>query len=191
MIEPIGLASKSPRRSELLARLGVPFEVIENRVEEIRASEESPADYVLRLAREKAFAGSQHSGLITIGADTIGVIDDCVLEKPYDRDDAFTMWDRMGGRWHDILTAVAVSDSNRTEAVLVTSRVRFANMSTAEKDAYWQTGEPKDKAGGYGIQGVGGVFVEQIEGVYDAVVGLPLHETMKLLREFNVKVMGE
>jgi septum formation protein len=190
MINKIALASKSPRRQELLARLGINFSVIANNVEEVRRPEEPPEDYVVRLAGEKAFTGATQSGLLTIGSDTLGVIDHQVLEKPIDKQDAFRMWQLMSGREHTILSCVAVSNGKETRSTLVTSLVTFDRISQAEMDAYWATGEPCDKAGGYGIQGVGGTFVTHLNGSYDAVMGLPLNATAKLLRQFGVTVLG-
>jgi len=190
MTKPIALASKSPRRSELLSRLDVAFEVIDNQVEEIRQPNEPADTYVVRLARAKAVAGANASKKLTIGADTIGVLDDEVLEKPIDQADAYRMWSKMAGRSHRILTAVAVSNGEQTRSELVESRVYFSKMTAQEMAYYWETGEPQDKAGGYGIQGIGALFVDRIEGVYDAVVGLPLAQTARLLRQFGCKVLG-
>lgn len=186
------LASQSPRRKELLAQLGVAFEPLAVSVVEQRAPGEAPADYVVRLAREKARAGWQAletKGLPShpvLGADTIGVCGGTVLEKPRDQNHAREMLTLMAGGTHRVLTAVALCQADQLESCLVSTEVRFRPLSEAEIAAYWHTGEPRDKAGGYGIQGKGGAFVERIEGSYSAVVGLPLAQTTQLLDRFQM-----
>lgn len=186
------LASQSPRRRELLAQLGVAFEPLQASIVEQRGPDEMPADYVLRLAQEKALAGWRSlatSGLPprpVLGADTIGVCGEQVLEKPRDQAHARQMLSLMAGTTHRVMTAVALRRGDRAQSCLVTTEVTFRPLSEAEIAAYWYTGEPRDKAGGYGIQGKGGAFVERINGSYSAVVGLPLAQTSQLLDAFEV-----
>ncbi|MGD8175456.1 Maf family protein [Marinimicrobium sp. ARAG 43.8] len=190
------LASQSPRRRELLAQLGVRFSTLSLSVPEVRADGEAPEDYVERLALEKARAGLAHiqeSGSAlrpVLGSDTLGVCRGRVLEKPQDREQALEMWRLMSGGAHEVLTAVALCSVEKEQVCRVSTRVHFRTLSEAEMLAYWATGEPRDKAGGYGIQGLGGVFVERIEGSYSAVVGLPLAETATLLNRFEVPWWG-
>ena len=184
------LASGSPRRQALLGLLGVRFEVVANDVDEVRGADEGPREYVRRLAVEKAQAAHRHHSGIVLGADTIAVLDGVIMEKPIDRRDAYRMWHAMSNRCHEILTAVAVVNDQRTESVVTSTSVWFRAISEAEMAYYWDTGEPQDKAGAYAIQGIGGAFVERIQGSYHGVVGLPLVETSELLSSFGVKVLS-
>ncbi|EOL8969239.1 Maf family protein [Cronobacter dublinensis] len=181
------LASGSPRRQELLGMLGVSFERLVPGVEEQRAEKEAPQDYVTRLARDKARAGVALAArdLPVLGADTIVVLDGDVLEKPRDAAHAAEMLRRLSGQTHQVMTAVALADSLRVRERLVITRVTFRTLTAQDIAAYVESGEPMDKAGAYGIQGLGGCFVRSIEGSYHAVVGLPLVETWELLSEFN------
>ncbi|CCK00464.1 Septum formation protein Maf [Cronobacter malonaticus 507] len=181
------LASGSPRRQELLGMLGVTFERLVPGVEERRGPQEAPQDYVTRLARDKARAGVALAArdLPVLGADTIVVLDGDVLEKPRDAAHAAEMLRRLSGQTHDVMTAVALADKQRVCERLVTTRVTFRALTAQDIAAYVESGEPMDKAGAYGIQGLGGCFVRRIEGSYHAVVGLPLVETWELLSEFN------
>ncbi|ELQ6169707.1 septum formation inhibitor Maf [Cronobacter dublinensis] len=181
------LASGSPRRQELLGMLGVSFERLVPGVEEQRAEKEVPQDYVTRLARDKARAGVALAArdLPVLGADTIVVLDGDVLEKPRDAAHAAEMLRRLSGQTHQVMTAVALADSLRVRERLVITRVTFRALTAQDIAAYVESGEPMDKAGAYGIQGLGGCFVRSIEGSYHAVVGLPLVETWELLSEFN------
>lgn len=179
----IALASASPRRRELLTQLGVEFVVVKGDIDETQLQDEAPLDYVLRLAKEKAHAGFVQSGLAlpTLGADTIVEIDGNVLGKPADFADFKRMMGLLSGREHRVSTAVALYSSAAFQSVIVTTKVWFRDLSEQEIAQYWQSGEPSDKAGGYGIQGAAGRFVKRIEGSYFAVVGLPLYETEQLL----------
>ncbi|EOW6720934.1 nucleoside triphosphate pyrophosphatase [Cronobacter dublinensis] len=181
------LASGSPRRQELLGMLGVSFERLVPGVEEQRAEKEAPQDYVTRLARDKARAGVALAArdLPVLGADTIVVLDGDVLEKPRDAAHAAEMLRRLSGQTHQVMTAVALADSLRVRERLVITRVTFRALTAQDIAAYVESGEPMDKAGAYGIQGLGGCFVRSIEGSYHAVVGLPLVETWELLSEFK------
>ncbi|EQC2552629.1 MAG: nucleoside triphosphate pyrophosphatase [Enterobacter sichuanensis] len=181
------LASGSPRRQELLAQLGVSFERIVTGIEEKRAEGESAQQYVSRLAREKAQAGvaSVPRDLPVLGADTIVILNGEVLEKPCDADHAARMLRKMSGQTHQVMTAVALADRQHVLDCLVVTDVTFRVLTDDEIAAYIASGEPMDKAGAYGIQGLGGCFVRKINGSYHAVVGLPLVETYELLSNFN------
>ena len=180
------LASASPRRRELLAQLGYPFDVLILDVPEEKSPAESAADYGLRLAQAKALTGWHSCGgrLPVLGADTIVVLDEQVLEKPRDQQDAERMLTALSGRQHQVMTAVAVAGATGVSVTLVTTDVTFRVLSAKEITEYWHTGEPADKAGSYGIQGLAGKFVSRIEGSYTAVVGLPLLETDLLLQQY-------
>ncbi len=191
-IPDIYLASRSPRRRELLDQIGVRHQPISVAVPELRREGESPADYVQRLAKEKSLAGLvavEQQGLVAkpvLGADTLVVCDGQVMEKPASADDAALMLRQLSGRSHEVMTAVALSQGDRLELALAVTEVRFRVISEAEITAYWATGEPADKAGGYAIQGLGAVFVKAISGSYSNVVGLPLETTLVLLDSFSV-----
>lgn len=179
------LASASPRRRELLSLLDYPFEVLAVDVEEQRQPDELPAEYVQRLARDKSQAGWLACGgqKPVLGADTIVVFEQEVLEKPRDFADAQRILQLLSGNTHTVMTAVALSSELDCEVVLVSSQVTFRKLTPEEIRRYWQSGEPADKAGAYGIQGIGGKFVSHLSGSYSAVVGLPLLETDLLLQK--------
>lgn len=192
------LASASPRRRELLAQIGLRVELVSQSVLEHRLENETPEDYVQRLALEKARAGSVElsEGQLrpVLGADTTVVVDDQVLGKPADESAALAMLAQLSGRTHRVLSAVAVVGKDnlgqdRAEVCLNESRVSFRVIDEAECRAYWRTGEPADKAGAYGIQGVAALFIERLEGSYSGVMGLPLSETGELLRRFGVEAL--
>lgn len=183
------LASTSPRRRELLEQIGVPYQQVLVAVDEQVQPGEAPAAYVERLAREKALAGLARlddGAACVLGADTTVVLQGRILGKPADRDEALAMLTALSAREHQVLTAVALADAQRCVSSVVTSRVHFRPLSEAECLRYWESGEPRDKAGSYGIQGLGAVFVQHLEGSYSAVVGLPLCETAGLLAEFGI-----
>ncbi|NOH25278.1 Maf family protein [Vibrio europaeus] len=185
MTKPLILASGSPRRKELLSQLGYTFSVVKTDVEECRQSGESAFDYVSRLAKDKAMAAVElEPNSVVIGSDTIVVCDQQVLEKPDDLAHAKQMLMALSGRTHQVMTAVTVATKEIQETVVVSTDVWFKTLSEQEIEQYWHTGEPCDKAGSYGIQGLGGRFVTRIEGSYYAVVGLPLYETDQLLHKF-------
>lgn len=179
------LASASPRRRQLLTQIGLRFDVVVTDIDESRLAGESPDAYVERLAIGKARAGHRGDG-VAIGSDTIVLVDDEILGKPRGPKESKDMLQRLSGRSHQVKTSVAVHDGERTESIVVTTRVMFRQISETEIDAYLQTGEGRDKAGGYGIQGIGSIFASSIEGSYSAVVGLPLAETEALLRMLNI-----
>jgi septum formation protein len=179
----ICLASASPRRRELLAQIGVPHTVKPAHIDEALRAGESARDYVARLAREKALAvRAQDASLPVLGADTAVVLHGVIFGKPSGRDEAIEMLMRLSGRTHEVLTAVALAANGALAERLSVSRVTFRALTSAECGAYWDTGEPRDKAGAYAIQGHGAVFVERLEGSFSGVMGLPLFETAQLLR---------
>lgn len=187
------LASGSPRRRELLTQIGVPFTTLGTDIDETPLKDETPAAYVERLARGKADAGllqlandPAYPTACVLGADTAVVLDGRILGKPADEAEALAMLAALSNREHDVLTAVAVVDEQHCETRVVSSRVRFRPISEPEARAYWASGEPCDKAGSYGIQGLGAVFVENLSGSYSAVVGLPLCETAEMLQRFGI-----
>ena len=185
------LASVSPRRRELLSQIGVPHIVAGADIDERVLPGEIPREYVTRLAREKALAVRGGGQLLPVlAADTTVVLDGLVFGKPRDRVDAVEMLGRLSGRSHEVLTAVALADSRGVAERVSTSSVRFRALSVEECFAYWETGEPCDKAGGYAIQGLGAVFIESLSGSYSAVMGLPLFETGQLLQAAGIEYWG-
>ncbi len=176
--ELLTLASASPRRRQLLEMLGIPVRVIPSHVPEIRRRYEAPMDYVERLARDKALGVS---GTLVLGADTIVVVRDEMLEKPADAADALRMLRKLQGRTHQVVTSVAlVADETVHQATDVTS-VTFRRLDDDFLEAYVATGEPMDKAGAYGIQGYGAALVERVEGDFFSVMGLPLRLVIAML----------
>lgn len=183
------LASQSPRRRELLEQIGQSFHSLSPNVEEKTIDGESPQVYVERLALAKAAAGlalAPDDDAVVIGSDTSVVVDNKILGKPIDEAHATQMLRQLSGRSHQVLTAVALVSQNRHAVKTSTTDVTFRPLSNAEINAYWQTGEPAGKAGGYAIQGLAAVFIEHINGSYSGVMGLPLYETAALLHEFNL-----
>ncbi len=184
----ICLASMSPRRRELLAQIGVPHTVVAAHVDETLLPDESPPDYVARLARLKAATVRRRGeALPVLAADTTVVLDGAVYGKPADRAEGLAMLAALAGRAHQVLTAVALATAAGVALRVNCSTVHFRDIGREEREAYWQTGEPRDKAGGYAIQGYGGVFVTALSGSYSAVMGLPLCETAQLLREAGIR----
>jgi len=180
------LASRSPRRQELLRQVGLRFEVVAADVDERRQPGQSPADYAVAMALGKARAARVAQPLPVLGADTDVVIDGEILGKPRGRDEALAMLARLAGRTHEVYSGVALVLGDRAETALSVTRVSFGPVTPAQAAAYWDSGEPADKAGAYAIQGRGAQFVREIHGSYSGVVGLPLHETLELLRRFGV-----
>jgi septum formation protein len=179
------LASRSPRRAQLLEQLGLRFEISPADFAEQLQPGQTAADYVLAMARGKAHAAGTQS-LPVLGADTEVVLDDQILGKPAGREQAIAMLLRLAAREHLVYSGVAVAHQGRCETALSVTTVCFGEISAAQAAAYWDTGEPPDKAGGYAIQGAGAMFVKQIHGSYSGVMGLPLFETCELLRRFGV-----
>jgi septum formation protein len=168
------LASQSPRRAELLRTAGFSFTIRARPVEEVRESGESPIDYVRRLAQEKAEASWERAGEIVLGADTIVLLGDQVLEKPRDADDARTMLAALSGRTHTVITGICLRHASASIVDTESTLVRFVSLTNEEIDQYVASGEPMDKAGAYAIQGLASKFVDRIEGCYFNVMGLPL-----------------
>ena len=187
----IYLASRSPRRHELLEQIGLPHRLLDVAVDETPRGGETPEDYVVRLALEKARAGyaavSPGLALSVLAADTAVVLDDKILGKPLERDAALAMLAGLSDRTHRVCTGVALA-GRAVEFRLSVSDVTFRRISAAEAEAYWASGEPLDKAGGYGIQGLGAVFVKHLRGSYSGVMGLPLYETAELLQAAGIRL---
>jgi septum formation protein len=184
------LASGSPRRRELLHQIGVSFRLVGTSVDETARLVENAPAYVLRLAAAKADAGWQTSGgagdAPVLAADTAVVLDGKILGKPADRQDAEEMLRQLSGRTHEVLTAVALRSAAGLQSRISRSEVTFRTITVPEAQAYWETGEPSDKAGGYAIQGRAAVFVADLRGSFSGVMGLPLFETAQLLGEAGV-----
>ena len=193
-VDWIYLASASPRRRELLQQIGVRFTVMSAAVDETVQPGEAALDYVCRLAQSKAdavFSRIQIEGQPqrpVLGADTSVVLGDNILGKPADEAAAVAMLMELSGQTHQVITAVALVDELNSQLVYSSTEVRFRSIAESEARAYWNTGEPADKAGGYGIQGFGAVFVENLQGSYSGVVGLPLYETANLLKHARVRL---
>jgi septum formation protein len=181
----IYLASASPRRQELLSQIGVRYEVVKVTVPEIPSSGEKAQHFVQRVALEKAQAGKRlldpYDPHPILGADTAVVIDGSILGKPVNKNDALDMLSRLSGRSHQVMSAVAIVAERETVALNI-SQVTFRKLEHAEIEAYWQSGECHDKAGAYAIQGRAAIFIEDLQGSYTSVMGLPLYETAQLLR---------
>jgi len=183
----IHLASTSPRRREILETLGIEFDVIRVETDESPLQGETPGEMVLRLAVAKADAATH--GEFVLAADTIVVLGDRVLAKPRDADDGVEMLLALSGQSHVVMTGVALKTPTETRSVLSTTDVQFREIGRDEAYRYWQSGEPCDKAGAYGIQGLGGMFVKAIEGSYSGVMGLPVFETIELLKSAGLDVL--
>ncbi len=183
------LASRSPRRAELLARLGLEFGILDLDVPEVQGAGEAAADYVRRVAREKAGAGLLKvmavPAAVVLGADTEVILDGQVFGKPADAEAAAAMLRRLSGRTHDVLTAVALVSAGREMQAVALSKVTVEPLSDAMIERYLESGEWRGKAGGYAIQGMFEAHVERLEGSHSGVMGLPLHETAGLLRGFG------
>ena len=185
------LASASPRRQALLAQLGLHVKVLPVTIDERPQSGEMPTQYVTRLARAKAKAAAGRcSGLPILGADTVMVIDDQMLGKPVDRTAGLAMLAQLSGRAHQVMSAVCLITPDLEETCFSVTTVWFRNITAPERAAYWATGEPIDKAGGYAIQGLGAVFVTALHGSYSGVVGLPLFEAARLLEKVGITVIA-
>jgi len=196
----IYLASRSPRRREVLSQIGVRFEMLLLRdasgraldVDETPHAGETPSEYVVRLAREKAEVGWARMSqrrlppAPVLAADTTVSIDGLIMGKPTDREDAITMLKQLSGRTHEVHTAVAVKLDSRLETGLSTTVVKFGTLQEEAIRRYATTGDPMDKAGAYGIQGKAAVFVESISGSYTGVMGLPAYETARLLESVGI-----
>lgn len=182
------LASRSPRRQELLRQVGLRFEIVAADVPEQPDPGQAPADYAVAMALAKARAVQSRvtAGLPILGADTDVALGDRILGKPASREDALDMLRRLAHRTHQVYSAVAVVSGEHFETALSVTDVTFGPVAPAQAEAYWDSGEPADKAGAYGIQGFGAQFVKEIRGSYSGVVGLPLYETLQVLKRFGV-----
>ena len=182
-----------PRRRELLLQIGVPFKVLPANIPELRNDKEEIEAFVQRMALAKAQVvhdETRGAPAPVMGADTVVVVDGEMLGKPVDREQGLAMLENLSGRYHDVLTAVALIDNNRAEVILDASRVWFRATDPGEREKYWLTGEPADKAGAYAIQGVGAAFIERLEGSFSGVMGLPLFQTARLLDDFGHTIPG-
>jgi len=186
------LASQSPRRKELLNQLGYEFTCTPANINEKILKNEASEDYVQRLATEKAlaitatFTESQLTSTVVLGSDTSVVYQNNILGKPSNLDACIKYLQLLSGKTHQVLTAISAVCNGICLSKVITTQVTFKKLTREEIERYWNTGEPKDKAGAYGIQGIGGQFVTQLSGSYSAVVGLPLYETSQLLAEFGL-----
>jgi len=184
------LASTSPRRQALLQQVGYVFDTLAIDVDETPVVNEKAADFVSRMALEKARAGWRHAQrtdlLPVLGSDTVVVLDDDIFGKPQNREHAVSMLGQLSARCHQVLTAVALKQDTYETVRLNTSRVCFRQLTRTEIESYWQTGEPEGKAGAYAIQGRAALFIQYMEGSYSSVMGLPLCETGELLAEMGV-----
>ncbi len=188
----IYLASRSPRRAELLQKMGVLFTVVPADIDETPHAMEQSDAYVKRLAIEKAQAGyalvlqKAWFEMPVLAADTTVSIDGEILGKPQDDEDAYRMLSLMSGRWHEVHTGIAVAQAGHVAMEISSTMVQMDDLSDAVIHAYIATGEPKDKAGAYGIQGIAGSLIKRIEGSYSGVMGLPVYETAKLLKHAGI-----
>jgi len=187
------LASASPRRQQLLEQLGLQFSVASQDIDESMRAGESPRDFVLRMAIEKAEAALQRldaaDETVIIAADTIVVCGDQLLGKPTDEQDAQRMLLQLSDREHRVLSAVTVATVSDSRSIVSETSVCLRAISAQEAKRYWLTGEPADKAGGYGIQGYAAIFVKKLNGSYSGVMGLPLYESAQLLKEFGIECL--
>ena len=185
---PLILASASPRRSELLSNARIPFTVEPAHVAEEPLSHEQPLQYAQRLARDKAYAiFAKHSDNVVLGADTIVVVDEHLLEKPRDAADAARMLRLLSGRAHQVITGVCLIAPGYEQTEAEITQARFSELSESEIASYVETGEPMDKAGAYAIQGMASRWVERINGCYFNVVGLPVPRVFRMLRSLESK----
>ena len=191
MLELI-LASASPRRQNLLQNLGFKCTVMPQDIDESPMPAEKPAELVKRLALAKAESALARlidaDDRLVLGSDTIVVCEEEILGKPVNKEDACAMLRLLSGRIHKVLTAVALLNHRKQVAAMSVTRVGFSTLSDAEIEAYWQSGEPLGKAGAYAVQGLGAMFVNDIQGSYSGVVGLPIFETVNLFKHFGIGI---
>lgn len=182
------LASASPRRSALLSEMGLEFDVLSTDIDESIGAGETPKHYVLRLAQQKAQAAKQILSVESkvqrtiLAADTIVCRGDDIFGKPKDKNDAMQIWSRLSDSEHEVMTGVSLLADNTEHSCIAKSQIRFDVISEAQMHAYWQSGEPVDKAGAYAIQGIASAWVQQLSGSYSNVVGLPLYEVNAILK---------
>lgn len=181
---PLILASSSPRRQELLQRLDLQFSIVSPEIDESVLSNETANQYVARLAQEKAQVVLQNNpNAIVIAADTTVCLEQEIIGKAESKEQAFEIWQKISGRWHEVLTGVCVASATQSLTTVVSTKVEFQSLMPEEMEEYWATGEPLGKAGAYAIQGVASQYIPQLQGSYTNVVGLPLYETVQLLRK--------
>ncbi len=177
------LASSSPRRQELLRQLGLEFDIHSPDIDESTKADESVGEYVERLARQKALAVlAQYPESVIIAADTSLGLDGTIIGKPESKQHAFEIWLKLSGRYHDVFSGVCIATSQQISSIVVHTQVEFQTLSPNDMERYWATGEPEGKAGAYAIQGIAAQYIPRIFGSYTNVVGLPLHETIQLLK---------
>jgi len=191
------LASQSPRRSELLTQIGISFSMLSVNIDETSIFNENPKDYVLRLAKEKALAGwelAEQKNIPVLGSDTAVVVNGEILGKPEDNDDAKKMLNMLSGKTHQVMTAVVLAISAKVSSkpelreVISVSDVSFKALSEQEIEQYVESGECKDKAGSYAIQGLAAAFITHLSGSYSGVMGLPLYETAELIKKTSIRL---
>jgi septum formation protein len=180
------LASNSPRRRQILQDAGIPFLVRAPHIEEKRNADESPIDYVRRLAEQKACAVAMTPNEVVLAGDTVVVVDQQILEKPRDHADAGRMLRLLSGRHHEVITGICLRSASRTIVDTAVTRVHFVDLTEAEMEAYVASGEPMDKAGAYAIQGLASRFIDRVEGGYFNVVGLPISLVYRYLKELEM-----
>ena len=181
------LLSNSPRRKELLSAIGIPFKIeINDLIEDPPSSKELPSNYAINQAINKLEKIETRDDNIYASFDTIVVIDNKILGKPKNRDDAFNMLTRLSGKYHTVITAIALKDNTKLITDYQSTNVKFYDLSNDEIESYLDTSEPYDKAGAYGIQNKGALLIEKIEGCYFNVVGLPLPKFTRMLNQFNI-----
>jgi septum formation protein len=185
------LASSSPRRRELLSALGMPFEVIAPDIDETLMDGEKPVEFCIRASYDKAHAIAQHhTEAIVLGADTVVVVDNTVLGKPENKTEAAKFLTMLQGRSHDVFTGYSIIEKSKEKSIskVIHSKVYFRDMTAEEISWYISTGEPMDKAGAYGLQGIGALFVDKIEGSYTNVIGLPLSDVYEDLKNLGISL---
>ena len=191
-VTKLTLASGSPRRADLLRQLGLSFSVVVPSVDEMPRRNEDSLKYVERMAKEKnaEIRKRLDSVDLVLSADTVVVYQSRILGKPKSKTEGLSMLRLLSERTHKVITGVALTTKTQKKFCFVETKVKFRRLSDHEMHAYWMTKEPKDKAGSYGIQGLGALFVSRIEGSYSNVVGLPLMETGELLKQLGVDCLG-
>jgi len=188
---PLILASSSPRRRELLDQIQVSYKALPVNIDESLIPGEPAEQLVKRLATEKAEAGyEKNPHCIVLGSDTIVVIGSTILGKPENKTQGIEMLSLLSGNTHYVMTAVAVHSSHYKACITSVSEVEFVELTTQQIEAYWETGEPEDKAGAYGVQGIAAQFIKKINGSYSGIMGLPLFETAQLLEKSGIKTLA-
>lgn len=186
----ITLASASPRRRELLDQIQVSYDVLAVNIDESHITGETAEQFVKRLAQQKAQAGYKQSpGKPALGSDTIVIFEQQILGKPKNKQQAIEMLQMLSAKTHQVMTAVAICSADIKHCKLNCSEVEFTQLSLPQIEAYWLTGEPADKAGAYGIQGIAAQFIKNINGSYSGVMGLPIYETTQLLKLVGIETL--